>query len=65
MSAEIERLELIRIPASHRILFEVVLEGRNSSDAVNHVRLILQGFFVVLPLFCCDCRDSLNGGPSM
>ena len=33
-------------------LFEGILEGRNSFDAVNHVRLILQGFFVVLPLFC-------------
>ena len=34
------------------ILFEVVLEGRNKLDAVDHVRLILRGLFVVLPLFC-------------
>lgn len=34
------------------ILFEVVLEGRNKLDAVDHVRLILRELFVVLPLFC-------------
>ena len=49
----IQRYEIrTRIPASHMILFEVVLEGRNKLDAVDHVRLILRELFVVLPLFC-------------
>ena len=52
MSADIEIEIRTRIPASHMILFEVVLEGRNKLDAVDHVRLILRELFVVLPLFC-------------
>ena len=52
MSADIEIEIRTRIPSSHMILFEVVLEGRNKLDAVDHVRLILRGLFVVLPLFC-------------
>ena len=52
MSADIEIEIRTRIPASHMILFEVVLEGRNKLDTVDHVRLILRELFVVLPLFC-------------
>lgn len=52
MSADTEIEIRTRIPASHMILFEVVLEGRNKLDAVDHVRLILRELFVVLPLFC-------------
>lgn len=52
MSADTEIEIRTRIPASHMILFEVVLEGRNKLDTVDHVRLILRELFVVLPLFC-------------
>ena len=52
MSADTEIEIRTRIPASHMILFEVVLEGRNKLDAVDHVRWILRELFVVLPLFC-------------